>query len=279
LPNYLVTHFNPDQPGVAHIQPMVFTSLEAVAEYSKELDRNNAALDRENYANKEIGMPKSNKGKLVMDVRETDYSPEKDGQKLKKLDDIRMARQGSVSLSSSARSKFDMLRQAGGIAGRVALGAAGALAAGVTAAAEPDATLDSVLHETLSAANEGIISGYNQYQSGNLCQAFGETVGAVAEGAAVAATLGTATAVAVGASWSGVGIAAGVAIAGSAAVTSEAAGKLGQQAGEAACNVVSSSVAAFRENVESVVGKNLSGAMEAVQSVGQRFTSQFGIGS
>ncbi len=157
------------------------------------------------------------------------------------------------------------LGKAGGILARVSVGVLGAGAAGWAAAAEPDATVGSVTKATVDAAIENALPGATEARQGHMCKAFGEAAGAVAEGGAAGVTVTAGVTFAAGTSWSGVGLLGGAAIASSAPIVGQAAGKLGREAGEAACEAtvevagkVSEKLASFRDNAFSVVDSGLS---------------------
>ncbi|MDY0029584.1 MAG: hypothetical protein RBR86_06550 [Pseudobdellovibrionaceae bacterium] len=171
-------------------------------------------------------------------------------------------------------ANLSRLGKAGGIMARVSVGILGAGAAGFAAAAEPDATVGSVAKATVNAAVENVLPGATEARQGHMCKAFGEAAGAMAEGGATGVTLTAGVTVAAGTSWSGVGLVGGAAIAASAPIVGQAAGNVGRQAGEAACeavvgvaNKVSGKIADFRDNAASVVDSGLDRIEQATNTM------------
>ncbi len=182
-------------------------------------------------------------------------------------------------------ANLSRLGKAGGIAARVGVAFVGAGAAGFAAAAEPEATVGTVAEATLKAAAENAIPGFSEARQGHACKAFGEAVGAVAEGGAIGLTMTTGVTVAAGTSWSGVGLVGGAAIAASAPVVGDAAGKVGRAGGEAACNVVSGAaevvsdkLVQFRENAAHMMNSVGDITQNTVNDMKFKVSQSFGFG-
>ena len=182
-------------------------------------------------------------------------------------------------------ANLSRMGKAGGVLARVGVAIVGAGAAGLAAAAEPDATVASVAKASVNAAVETAVPGYTEATQGHMCKAFGEAAGAIAEGGAIGLTMTTGVTVAAGTSWSGVGLVGGAAIAASAPIVGNAAGKVGRAGGEAACNavvgageVVSDKLSQFRDNASHMMDRVGDMAQSAVNDAKFRVSQSFGLG-